>query len=708
MKQLFLSILICTSTGLFAQTPTVVLTQVANITTSPTNKITCITHCGDARLFFTEAPGRIKFFDPYAVGGVTTATTFLNIVSRVKSTGNEQGLLGLAFAPDYATSGRFYVNYTNQTGTGNTTVSRFTVSSDPNAGDAASEEILFTVTQPYSNHNGGNIAFGPDGYLYIGMGDGGSAGDPSGNGQNGATRLGKMLRIDVSGATGYSIPPTNPFLEAGDNILDEIWAIGVRNPWRYSFDRLTGDLWIGDVGQDTYEEVDFIQAPDTGGQNYGWKCREGLHSFSSSCTAPNRTDPVFEYQHGATNGCSITGGFVDRGNLYASLYGRYFVTDYCSGRIWSLIPNGNGLATSTDHGVYVTNSFTTFGEDAYGEVYLAQQTGKINRLTSPDGSPMALINADGDLAICQGETRTFKTGYNPLLTYQWYKDDVAITGATSFQYGATESGIYKVEVTRTGVPTSTSDSLTLIVYAVPVLSASAEDSTVCSDSFAPIALTGTPSGGNFTGTGVTEGSFDPTSVAPGTYVVTYNYTTSDGCVANPVDLDITINPLPSASIAVSAASFCIDSAIETPQVSPEGGALSGTGVSGNTFDPALAGIGQHVISYTYTDANSCSAIASVTLTVESCLSINDLTNPEIHVLPNPFHEKTMLRLNTSSSSWKSFDVFTVTGQKCFSKTLKLSSEIQNIDIDLSSQPAGIYFLRLNGIADQHVIKLVHQ
>jgi len=300
MKNLLLAATFTATLGLFAQTPNVTLQQVANITTSPANKITSIAHCGDGRLFFTEAPGRIKFFDPYATGGVTTATTFLNIVSRVKSTGNEQGLLGLAFAPDYATSGRFYVNYTNQTGVGNTTISRFTVSSDPNAGNAASEEILFTVTQPYTNHNGGNILFGPDGYLYIGMGDGGSAGDPNGNGQNGATLLGKMLRIDVSGATGYSIPPSNPFLAAGDNILDEIWATGVRNPWKYSFDKLNGSMWIADVGQDLYEEVNYIQGPDTGGQNYGWKCREGLHAYSS-CTAPNRTDPVFEFAHGSTS-----------------------------------------------------------------------------------------------------------------------------------------------------------------------------------------------------------------------------------------------------------------------------------------------------------------------------------------------------------------------------------------------------------------------
>jgi glucose/arabinose dehydrogenase len=708
MKKIILLAAICFTTVMYAQTPTVVLTQVANITTTPTNKITCIANCGDSRLFFTEAPGRIKFFDPYASGGVTTATTFLNIVSRVKSTGNEQGLLGLAFAPDYATSGRFYVNYTNQTGTGNTTVSRFTVSSDPNAGNAASEEILFTVTQPYSNHNGGNIAFGPDGYLYIGMGDGGSGGDPQGYAQNGASLLGKMLRIDVSGATGYSIPSSNPFLTSGDNILDEIWATGLRNPWRFSFDRSTGDLWIGDVGQDVYEEVDYIQAPDNGGQNYGWKCREGLHAYSgANCTVPNRTDPVFEYAHSTPNGCSITGGFVDRGSLYASLNGRYFVTDYCSGRIWSLIPNGSGLATSTDHGVYVTFQYTTFGEDSYGEVYLAQQNGRISRLTTPNGSPMALINADGALAICPGTTRTLSTGLNPLLSYQWYKDDVAISGATNNQYAANEAGTYKVEVTRTGAPTATSEALTITVFTVPELTASPAFTELCEDAAFPISLTGSPSGGTFSGTGVVDGNFNPFQLGAGTYTIAYNYTTSDGCDAIPADFDISLLPLPQVTLSIATTNFCIDSALEPLVVTPEGGQLNGTGISNNSFDPATAGIGEFVINYTYADANSCAGTASLTLNVESCLSIEDAKKLGIQIFPNPFKDKFQISLEDNQSAWNLIEVFSITGQRCYSKPIQATGK-QQIEIDLSAQPAGVYLLRIQGESHQEVIKLIQE
>ena len=630
MKNLLLAAALTATLVTFAQTPNVTLQQVANITSSPANKVTSIANCGDGRLFFTEAPGRIKFFDPYATGGVTTATTFMNIVSRVKSTGNEQGLLGLAFAPDYATSGRFYVNYTNTTGVGNTTISRFTVSSDPNAGNAASEEILFTVTQPYTNHNGGNILFGPDGYLYIGMGDGGSGGDPQGNAQNGSTLLGKMLRIDVSGATGYSIPPSNPFLAAGDNILDEIWATGVRNPWKYSFDKLNGSMWIADVGQDVYEEVNYIQGPDTGGQNYGWKCREGLHAYSS-CTAPNRTDPVFEYAHSSSNGCSITGGYVNRGNLYASLYGRYFVTDYCSGRIWSLIPNGSGLATTTDHGAYVTFKYTAFGEDAYGEVYLAEQTGKISRLTSTTGSPMALISADGDLTFCPGQTRTLRTGFNPLLSYQWYLNDVAISGATSSTYAASEAGNYKVEVTRTGAPTSVSDVISL-------------------------------------------NQFNATEV----------------------------------SIVGIDDNYCISSTPVTPTLIPFGGEVGGPGWFENTFIPAIAGIGQHQITYTYTDANACTNTASVSVNVEECLSIEDANELGIEILPNPFHGSFTVRFSNKENVINTLEVYSINGQKLKSISIENSISNQQIEIDLSNQAAGIYFLHLKGSAKQHVIKLVQE
>jgi glucose/arabinose dehydrogenase len=708
MKKLLLSAALLAFTGLSAQTPTLTLTQVANITTSPTNKVTCITNAGDGRLFITEAPGRIKFFDPYATGGVTSGTLFMNIVSRVKSSGNEQGLLGLAFAPDYATSGRFYVDYTNLSG--NTVISRFTVTAgDPNTGNAASEEILLTITQPYSNHNGGNVAFGPDGYLYIGMGDGGSGGDPNGYAQNGASLLGKMLRIDVSGTTGYTIPPTNPFLTTGDNIRDEIWAKGVRNPWRYSFDKLTGDLWIGDVGQDVYEEVDLILAPDTGGQNYGWKCHEGLHPYAGAgCTVANRTEPVWEYAHGATNGCSITGGFVDRGVVYAALHGRYFVTDYCSGRIWSMVQNGTGGVTSADHGVFVSNAYTTFGQDMYGQTYLAEQTGKISRLSTTTGSPIAQISADGDLSFCEGSSRVLRSGFNPLLSYQWFLNDVAIDGATSSTFPATEGGNYTVSVSRTGAPAALSEVISLTRIAVPALSATSAFSEVCEEAAFPFTLTGTPDGGTFSGTGVTDSNFNPFQLGAGTYTVTYNYTTTDGCVATPVSFNIILNPLPVVTLSGLSNNYCIDSAIETLTVSPTGGTLYGSGISGDTFSAALAGLGEHIINYTYADQNACSATAAFTVNVDACLTTNELATSTIQIVPNPFHGRFTLKILGTSSNWETVEVLNMVGQRCFNSSIKGNVNNQSIGIDLSGQPAGIYFLRISGGTELRVIKLVQE
>jgi glucose/arabinose dehydrogenase len=282
-------------------------------------------------------------------------------------------LLGLAFHPDYADNGLLFVNYTDRQG--DTVVARFAVSDDPDQADPDSASIVLTVAQPAPNHNGGNIVFGPDGYLYIGLGDGGDAGDAFGNGQNGQTLLGAMLRIDVSVGDGapYSIPPDNPF--TGDpGVLDEIWAIGLRNPWRYSFDRLTGDLYIADVGQNVYEEVNIQPAASPGGENYGWPIMEGQHCYPerASCSAEGLALPVIEYDH--TQGCSVTGGYVYRGRAFPALEGVYLFGDYCSGRIWGLAPGGDGtwqVAELIQSGVQISS----FGEDEAGEIYVLDMRG---------------------------------------------------------------------------------------------------------------------------------------------------------------------------------------------------------------------------------------------------------------------------------------------------------------------------------------------
>jgi glucose/arabinose dehydrogenase len=322
---------------------------------------------GGGRLFIIEKAGTIHIFD----GGAVLPEPFLDISDRVNAGASEQGLLGLAFHPNYAENGYFFVNYTD--GSGGTVVSRFSVTDDPNRADPASEEVVLTQAQPAGNHNGGNLVFGPDGYLYIGLGDGGASGDRFRNGQNLGTLLGAMLRIDVNELP-YSIPPDNPFVD-DPNALGEIWAYGLRNPWRYSFDRATGDLTIADVGQNVYEEVDFQPADSAGGENYGWPIMEGLHCYpdGANCDPAGLVQPVAEYDH--SQGCSVTGGYVYRGERFPAMQGVYFYGDYCSGLIWGLAPGADGW--SVRQLASANASISSFGEGEDGEIYfvdLAQGT----------------------------------------------------------------------------------------------------------------------------------------------------------------------------------------------------------------------------------------------------------------------------------------------------------------------------------------------
>ncbi len=328
-------------------------------------------HAGDGRLFVVEQAGRIWV----VADGLRQDPPFLDIRSRIGSDGNEQGLLGLAFHPRFAENGQFYVNYTDLGG--DTVVARFTVSPDSGNADPASESRLLTIDQPYANHNGGGLAFGPDGYLYIGTGDGGSGGDPLGNGQSLNTLLGKVLRLDVDGAEPYGVPPDNPFAGSGE-VYQEIWAFGLRNPWRFAFDPATSDLYLGDVGQGDWEEINYQPSASSGGENYGWNLREGLHSFSGDA-APGMVDPVVEYGH--DQGCSVTGGVVVRDPALPEWDGVYLYGDYCSGRVWGLLPGGDSgwqsqLLFDTDFNI------TAFGQDAAGAAYLIDHRGGVYRLTA--------------------------------------------------------------------------------------------------------------------------------------------------------------------------------------------------------------------------------------------------------------------------------------------------------------------------------------
>lgn len=343
-----------------------------------------VTHAGDGsgRLFVIEKAGTIRIVTEDAL----LATPFLDITDRVRSSANEQGLLGLAFAPTYAENGFFFVNYTDDDG--NTVVARYQVTADDaNQADADSEFVVLQIEQPASNHNGGMIAFGPDGYLYVGMGDGGGSGDRYGNGQNPATLLGKMLRIDVTSdpAKPYTIPADNPWVAKdwnGVDVRDEIWAVGLRNPWRFSFDRTTGDLWIGDVGQNQYEEIHYTPTSNPGGINYGWPILEASACYSNGddCEKTGLELPVAEYSH--SGHCSVTGGYVYRGEQFPALQGVYLFGDYCSGTIWgSWFADGWQSAELLDSDV----SLSSFGEDEAGELYVTNlATGVLSRLVVED------------------------------------------------------------------------------------------------------------------------------------------------------------------------------------------------------------------------------------------------------------------------------------------------------------------------------------
>jgi glucose/arabinose dehydrogenase len=328
-----------------------------------------LTHASDGsgRRFVVEKTGTIQIIKADQV----LATPFLDISSKVRSSGNEQGLLGLAFHPRYAENGRFFVGYTDIAG--RNTVERYQVSADPDRGDPASGVILLAIDDPASNHNGGMVAFGPDGHLWVGTGDGGAAGDRYQNGQNRQTLLGKMLRLDVDGGEPYGIPADNPYV-GNPLYAPEIWAMGIRNPWRYSFDRANGDLWIADVGQNAFEEIDRVPGGSPGGLNFGWPIMEGLHCFPAGAQCDQRPyeQPVAEYGRGG--GCSVTGGYVYRGSAYPSLQGLYFFGDFCTGRIWSLDPQDGGRWRMTEQ-LKDAIQIRSFGEDEVGEVYVTTFSG---------------------------------------------------------------------------------------------------------------------------------------------------------------------------------------------------------------------------------------------------------------------------------------------------------------------------------------------
>jgi glucose/arabinose dehydrogenase len=388
--------------------PTVIFRQYMNGFSQPLD----IVNAGDGsdRLFIVQKGGLIRILED----SVILPTPFINLADSITATGGEQGLLSLAFHPLYETNRMFFVYYTNTSGA--ITIARFrTKIDDPYAADDTSGKILLTIPKGASNHNGGNLDFGPDGYLYFATGDGGGAGDVSNNAQNGNSLLGKMIRLDVDSietAPYYTIPADNPYV-GNPNVRDEIWAIGLRNPWRWSFDRANNNMWIADVGQDNWEELNFRAAGTTGGINYGWRCYEGTHAFNTGGCQPQGTyvSPVYEYPHNSTGGVSVTGGYVYRGLEFPALRGYYMMSDFGSGHLWLVAPNGGGGFNVTRQ-PSVLASVVSYGENEEGRLFASTLGGTIYLVTAPPGAPLPVTLLNFQATSGSGEVNlTWETTF---------------------------------------------------------------------------------------------------------------------------------------------------------------------------------------------------------------------------------------------------------------------------------------------------------
>lgn len=656
-----------------------------------------ITHCGDSRLFVVEQRGYIWVLDK---SGTKLQPPFLNIDPSVGFTGNERGLLGLAFHPNYPQTPYFYVNYTDNNG--HTKVSRFSVSAtDPNQADPSSEQVLLTATQPFSNHNGGCLKFGPDGYLYIGLGDGGSGGDPQANGQKRTTLLGKMLRIDIDNGTPYSVPATNPFVNDAST-LDEIWALGLRNPWRFSFDRVTGDLWIGDVGQDNWEEIDFQPANSPGGENYGWRCYEGDVVYNNSgCPGTNElTFPVAVYANTSAIGCSVTGGFVYRGFTNPQLYGKYLYTDYCSGRLWAITPELNGTFTNVQIADFINNQLASFGENISGELFLTgNSNGIIYRLV--DNTDSWAYNVNVLNPACPGSTDgyiqiVFPTN-TPAPTITWND------GAT----GPLRTDLPEGTYTATIVGANGS-----IAYETMVIAPTVSLSIIVSDETCPNAKDGAigivvlgSQGAPATATwsdGAT--GLERIELDPGPYSVTV--TTAEGCVFTEDFNVVTLLPGPMPTISLQSGNvLMVNETYDFYQWLLNGVEIPGA--TGNTYDPfSDPAFTEGTFSVQVTDGIGCKAISN-TIFLESTATKNISEIKSVDVSPNPFTQRLRLEVTVSEPLYLQLSISDMQGKVVLTDRLAVSSTATR-QYDLSKLSSGTYLLILkNGKGEwvERVVKL---
>ncbi len=656
-----------------------------------------IEHCGDSRLFIIEKVGKIWVLDSL---GVRQTQVFLDIANRVKSSGNEQGLLGLAFHPDYAQNGWFFVHYIKSDG--NTRVARFSRSTaNPNVADPASELTILEQSQPYSNHNGGSLAFGPDGYLYIGLGDGGSGGDPQGNGQKPTTFLGKLLRIDVnnsSSATPYVVPANNPFV-GSTTFKPEIWAYGLRNPWRFSFDRLNGDLWIGDVGQNAREEIDYQPAGDAGGRNYGWNCFEGNIPYDGGCPVANHTPPAFDYLNPSI-GCSVTGGYRYRGSKYPNLYGKYLFTDYCSGRWWTLTQNANGSFVGTIISDLADNSYTTLGEDVHGELYVATDGGgKIQKIT--DLCAGFSFTGESTAAVCDqsfsGTVFLNVTGGLAPVTFLWSN------GFTDKDIVYLNPGAYSVNVKdANGCELRDTFEIASLSPPAPTVQSNGSSTVLCfGDS---IALNSSP--------------------APAEYG--YQWFNGGNLIVGATTQQLSVSEYGLYSVqltnpecnSVRSDSILIDQEVAiSPEISWFDGYLITAGpwagyqwffnnqpITGAT-DTIYAATQSGVYRLQATSANGCTYQSNDLDVVVSGTAL-PVNVTKFSLAPNPTADQTLLKMELRRTENSTISLTDGQGRTVFSK--KYQEQKIALPIDLRSLPVGTYFLNVQTESGTFVRQLVKQ
>jgi glucose/arabinose dehydrogenase len=714
MKKISLLLLVTLGTQLFAQTY-----SLSTYCAGFTNPITLAQAPGDDRLYVVEQPGRIKIIN---TNGVQVPGNWLDITSIVYDNGNEQGLLGLAFPDDYQTTGYFYVYYTiDSAGTsadGDNRVSRFSRSTiNPLLADPASEVVLYTVSDPYSNHNGGCLQFGPDGYLYVSMGDGGSGGDPGNLAQNNNNYLGKMHRINVNNVPDYTIPASNPFYGVA-GYVQSIWSKGVRNIWKFSFDRITGDLWMGDVGQDAHEEINHQLASSPGGENYGWRCYEGMFAYNTVGCQPQNTynSPIADIPQSTGPMCSVTGGEVYRGAMWNDLYNKYFFTDYCNDYFWTITYDttaGGTYDTTRHNNLSGSHFFVTLNQDNRGYIYAADiSNGTIYRLNSSNCQPAAVIEAPSNVTtICDGGAVTLVSAPGTGLTYQWIFAGLPIPGANDSTYIATVPGNYQLVVSKAscvGTPNNTSAVYTLTTGTTPAVTLTATTDTACA-SQTSVAFTGTPAGGSYISPYVNSGgSFFVQVAGLGNHEVVYRYqATPGGCIGYDT-LEITVNSGPAVSFASATDTVCSSGAsFALSGGSPAGGTYSGSGVSGGNFDPSV-GVGNYTVTYTYTDGAGCTNTATDNIVVSGCLGLEDFSFNDIVLYPNPADEMVNLTISANIPAQFNMNLLTVDGKLVQQKNIQVGIGSNSFVINTSALAPGIYFVQLNDGLHSFTKKIVIQ